>query len=202
MNWRDEPASEKQLSLLGQYDYLPDGPMTKGEASDLITQFSEDPEKQRILEGNRRVKYERENEEEERNRAYHLHLASDEAKQEMANADPSELQDEKTFWEDMKNDRVQFWQDTIGEPEDGTCDQQAIKLYLSQGHRFQTPSNDQIQAILDALDASSATWDRDMPEYFFSTLELNFPELLRTEIDFEALEMRRDMYTGGDEPQN
>jgi len=37
----------------------------------------------------------------------------------------------------------------------------------------------QVQSILEALDSALPAWDRDSPEMFYRTLELNFPELLR-----------------------
>jgi hypothetical protein len=37
----------------------------------------------------------------------------------------------------------------------------------------------QVQHILDALDAALPNWEREHPDLFYKTLELNFPELLR-----------------------
>jgi hypothetical protein len=72
--------------------------------------------------------------------------------------------------------------------------QQPIKLYLEQGYRFKQPSTKHLQDVLDALDADSATWDRETPEYLFQTLEHNFPELLRRNPDLKMLAEYRALY--------
>jgi hypothetical protein len=72
--------------------------------------------------------------------------------------------------------------------------EQPIKLYFAHGYRYKMPSENNIRAVLEALDAYSPTWDKDTPEYFFSTLEQNFPELQKPTIDFEQLEVLREIY--------
>jgi hypothetical protein len=57
----------------------------------------------------------------------------------------------------------------------------ALALHRSYGCRFSSPSLQQVQGILNALDAALPSWERDHPELFFQTLELNFSELLRGE---------------------
>jgi hypothetical protein len=54
-----------------------------------------------------------------------------------------------------------------------------LDLYMKHGCRFVTPTHEQVQEILDALDVASPFWDRDNAEIFYQTLELNFPELVR-----------------------
>lgn len=56
---------------------------------------------------------------------------------------------------------------------------QVLELYQLYGCRFDTPTHSQVQEILEALDGASSHWDRDHPELFYQTLELNFPHLLR-----------------------
>jgi hypothetical protein len=56
---------------------------------------------------------------------------------------------------------------------------QVSGLYKRYGCRFAIPTHEQAQVILDALDSAMALWDRDYPELFYETLELNFPELVR-----------------------
>jgi hypothetical protein len=53
------------------------------------------------------------------------------------------------------------------------------ELYKHHGCRFQWPNGEQTQEVLDALDSAMPDWDRDHPELFYQTLELNFPELVR-----------------------
>jgi hypothetical protein len=199
MNWRDDPASEKQLTFLKLFGFTPDRPLTKGEASDLIAQFSEDPERQLIRDKNQVGKIEREYREREQDLAHHLHLEYEDAKRAAENAERGEIRDAKMYLRDAQNERLCFWEDTIREPEDGSGNEQAVKLYFAQGYRFEMPSKKEIQAILDALDADSPTWDKDIPEYFFQTLEHNFPGLLRTHIDLEALKVRLEIYSQPDE---
>ena len=56
---------------------------------------------------------------------------------------------------------------------------QVFELYQMQGCRFFPPNHEQVQELLDALDAAMQLWDRDNPELFYQTLELNFPHLVR-----------------------
>jgi hypothetical protein len=76
--------------------------------------------------------------------------------------------------------RQQFWTDTCREVREmRAVSKQVLHLNVHHGHRFYPPSSWQVQHILDALDAASDTWDRDYPELFYETLELNFRELRR-----------------------
>ena len=67
MSWRNNPATEKQIKYLTEFGYVASGPLSKGEASDLISQLSEDPERRRIRDeksrqdGNVRLKKTRSN---------------------------------------------------------------------------------------------------------------------------------------------
>ena len=76
--------------------------------------------------------------------------------------------------------RQQFWLDTCREVREmQTGSLQVLELYQRYGCRFFAPTRDQVQEVLDALDGALPVWDRDHPELFYQTLELNFPELLR-----------------------
>ena len=57
--------------------------------------------------------------------------------------------------------------------------QAVLELYQKHGCRFAVPSRQQVQDVLDALDAAMPVWEKEHPELFYQTLELNFPELLR-----------------------
>ena len=76
--------------------------------------------------------------------------------------------------------RLQFWTDACREVlvMQAPCSQ-VLELHQRHGCRFCVPAPRQIEYILDALDAALPAWDREHPELFFTTLELNYPELLR-----------------------
>ena len=76
-------------------------------------------------------------------------------------------------------ERQKFWIDTcqgIGNSEVAYVE--VADLYQQHGCRFEAPSRADVQYILDALDQAMPTWDKDHPELFFQTLELNFPALV------------------------
>jgi len=197
MSWREDLATEKQLNYLKEFGFVPDRALTKGEACDLIAEFSEDPERESVRDKNQAGKWEREFNEREQNLACHLRSEYEEAKQWVDKAEPDEIEDAKMSLGDTQNERLYFWQDTFRQPDQmegaGTNEQQ-IKLYFAQGYRFEMPAEETIQTLLDALDANSLTWDKDTPEYFFQTLEHNFPEQLRRDIDMETLQVLREIY--------
>ncbi len=76
--------------------------------------------------------------------------------------------------------RQDFWADTCREIMAMRFASPAVlDLHRQHGCRFVAPSLAQVQQILDALDAAMPFWDRDHPELFYKTLELNFPDLVR-----------------------
>jgi hypothetical protein len=54
---------------------------------------------------------------------------------------------------------------------------EVMALHIKHGCQYVTPTREQTQEILDALDIALASWDKEHPELFYQTLELNFPEL-------------------------
>ncbi len=83
--------------------------------------------------------------------------------------------------ETARSHRRQFWMDTCREaPERRSASRQLLDLYGKHGCRFRAPTHHQVQHILDALDSAMPHWDRDHPDLFYQTLELNFPELARS----------------------
>jgi hypothetical protein len=77
-------------------------------------------------------------------------------------------------------DRVKFWADTCQEvTQMKTGSHEAIELYRKFGCRFWTPSEQQIEQVINALDLAMPQWDKNHPELFFQTLELSFPELVK-----------------------
>ncbi len=76
--------------------------------------------------------------------------------------------------------RRQFWLDTCREVlEMRNASPKVLELHRLYGCRFCPPTTQQVQYVLDALDVALPRWDREHPELFYQTLELNFPELLR-----------------------
>ena len=76
--------------------------------------------------------------------------------------------------------RLEFWEDTCREvTEMHIASKQVIDLYRDYGCRFCAPSHSQVQNVLDALDSAAPQWEKQHPELFYQTLELNFPELVR-----------------------
>ena len=181
-DWRNHPATEKQLAYLQSFGFSLDSLLTKGEACDLIDKFSDEPESQRKRDQNNRKKYEQDYGEREHHLAYHLRLELKEAKQNVEEAEPDESEFEKEDFKYEQEARLVFWKNTFRDVNLAVEDfnEQWSNLYLNWGYRFRTPTDKQIQDLLDALDVNSSTWDRDMPEYFFQTLEFNFPDLLLT----------------------
>ena len=77
-------------------------------------------------------------------------------------------------------EREEFWADTCRETTEmqHRC-QAAMDLYRKYGCRFCPPGKQQIQYVLNALDAAVPAWEKEHPELFYQTLELNYPELVR-----------------------
>jgi hypothetical protein len=151
--WRDEPATEKQVDFLRRFGWRPDGPLTKGQASDLIEQFQGD-------EGRREILWQNDAKEE----AYRLH-----SEVEAARSDPDlDLQDAIQV-------RLDWWLSVFNVGECGS--QLGLDLWESYAKHFDPPTPEQAQAILSGLDEASPNWDKEHPRLFFETLELNHPEL-------------------------
>lgn len=76
--------------------------------------------------------------------------------------------------------RLQFWLDTcrdVGHMHSGA--RQIMELYRKYGCRFFEPGPEQVQNVMAALDAAMPLWEKEHPELFYQTLELNYPELVR-----------------------
>jgi hypothetical protein len=56
---------------------------------------------------------------------------------------------------------------------------ETAELYRKYGCRFWEPGRQQIEYVLTALDSAVPGWEREHPELFYQTLELNYPELVR-----------------------
>jgi hypothetical protein len=76
--------------------------------------------------------------------------------------------------------REEFWADTCRETTQMQhATPEVLELYRKYGCRFCTPGRLQIQYVLNALDSAVAGWEKEHPELFFQTMELNYPELVR-----------------------
>ena len=77
-------------------------------------------------------------------------------------------------------EREEFWADTCREATQMQhASPVAMRLYRKHGCRFCPPGKQQIQYVLNALDAAVPGWEKEHPELFYQTLELNYPELVR-----------------------
>ena len=173
MAWTDEPATETQLSHLRQFCYEPDHPLTKGEASRLISDFEADPNGRSTL-------VENDTPELTKLSAHHFRVAVERAKRAVAEAAAEEMQNPQHVLALAIAERQDFWVDTCSDTEKmHLVPTQVSALYKRYGCQFALPRHEQVQAILDVLDSAMPLWDRDYPELFYATLELNFPESVR-----------------------
>lgn len=110
--------------------------------------------------------------------AYHLRAAAEKARQSLALTPeaPNVRADAST----TTCSRREFWLDTCRDVREmRISSMQVFELYQRLGCRFFAPTPDQVQVVLEALDAAMPLWDRDHPELFYQALELNFPQLVR-----------------------
>jgi hypothetical protein len=173
MNWADEPATWKQLKYLEQLGYQRDHALTRTEAAELIGKLGGQPEKvagraqSAVLEALQGM-------------AYSLRLQVEEARRVIEGAGSGQFEGSRQGLDLAVIKRCGFWVDSCR----GACSTEAgaeevLRFYRQHGCRFVAPTHQQVQSVLDALDAAMLAWDRDYPELFFRTLELNFPELVR-----------------------
>src|SRR5947209_9006891 len=110
----EDPATDKQLAYLLKFGYSPPGQLTKGEASELIEKFSQDPERCKIRDEN----HVQEIVKSEEAAAWNLHIEVNKAK-----AEPEEDLEFAT------GQRLKFWADTfnVAKAENG----QGLELYMS-----------------------------------------------------------------------
>lgn len=173
MNWKDEPATESQLEHLRRFGYEPDRPLTKGEAAQLIGDLEACPTGRIPVPESERAELATLS-------AYHFRITVENTKRAVAATGGPVSQSARHALETAIVERQEFWVDTCSEADKmHLVSSQVQALYRKHGCRFAVPTPKQVQAILDSLDAVMSVWDRDHPELFFQTLELNFPELLR-----------------------
>ena len=112
--------------------------------------------------------------------AYSLRAAVEDAKRAVAQAGKDATQNFRRDLALAVAKRQELWVNTCSDVEKMcVVSVEARDLHKQYGCRFAAPTAQQVQDIFDALDSAMPFWDRDQPELFYRTLELNFPELLR-----------------------
>lgn len=92
----------------------------------------------------------------------------------------SEVKEDQPGQIESAGDREDFWADTCREITQMLHgSHEAVELYRKYGCRFCAPGRQQVQYVLNALDAAMPHWEKEHPELFFQTLELNYPESVR-----------------------
>jgi hypothetical protein len=174
MNWANEPATWKQLKLLKQLGHQPNCPLTKTAASELIASLGGRMQCQETPEGeNLRLM-------KQRGAAYHFHVAVENAREALATTTGEQADSRKAAFALAASERLEFWLDTCRDaPKTQAGLEQVHEFYQKFGCRFADPPPKDAQYILDALDSAAPLWDREHPELFYETLEINFPQLLR-----------------------
>ncbi|HWX21827.1 MAG TPA: hypothetical protein VN578_18145 [Candidatus Binatia bacterium] len=173
MDWTDEPATLKQVKSLKQLGYRLERRLTKIEAAELIIKLGGKPEPATPSAHITLQEVALPEQYQFRARVEQARRAFEEAGSD--NAEKLERELAAAIAE-----RQCFWADTCRATGKGSAPStQVHHLYQSLGCRFETPGRQEIQNILDALDSAMPFWDRDHPELFYQTLELNFPALLR-----------------------
>jgi hypothetical protein len=173
MDWENEPATWKQLRFLKQSGYKPDRHLTKAAAAELISSMGgriepPPPVPEAVVQPIRQQD------------AYLLGKAVENARRAVAAARRDNLQIAEQNLALAISKRQMFWLDTCRDPTrmQAACGQ-VLDFYRKYGCGFEAPSHREIQEVLSALDSAMPLWDRDHPEMFYQTLELNFPALVR-----------------------
>jgi hypothetical protein len=194
MDWNEDPATHQQLRLLQGYGFVPTFPLSVTQAARLIRQYgkhppgptppqAEDPTgptqhlPPKDIDPSPQTRPERLSET-ARNHAYQLRLAVLAAARILR-----ESPDRPGVRADLHSltaARQQFWRDTCRDNREfQTASPHAVEFHEHFGARFFTPTWEEVQEVLDALDGAMPGWDKDHPELFYETLKLNFPSLLR-----------------------
>jgi len=186
MDWPDDAASEQQVVRLRNLGYVATAHLTMTEAARLIRQYEKNlrqtgnvpvlnppgsPPPENHLGGGRVS-------ESARNTAHRLHETTATAKHAMAIG--PEGANVRADLVSATAARIEFWLDTCRDiREMQIASVQVCELHQDYGRRLFAPTRQQVEEILNALDAGIPSWDKEHPELFYKTLELNFPNLVR-----------------------
>jgi hypothetical protein len=173
MDSTGEPAAERQLNSLRHLGYQPVCPLTKGRAAHLIRYFEEHPQREHASAENgvREIT---------KRQAHLLQQVVEKAGRAVQGTTEAGAEELQHILAVAVAKRQDFWIDTCRDPPQmQDCSAQVLDLFMRYGCRFVVPSGDQVQEILNALDLLMPLWDRQQPELFYQTLELNFPQLDR-----------------------
>lgn len=171
MQLTDEPATEMQISTLRKFGYQPDHPLSRGEAAQILMNYQHAPAP---------VPPEATPPHLTPHHPHYLRKCVEEVKLRLRQASPDIRDAVEQEYQSAVSMRQEFWIDTCREMTQMQLAWPEIRsLYQVQGCRFATPNREQTQEVLDALDAALTSWDKDYPQIFYQTLELNFPQLLQ-----------------------
>lgn len=163
MNAAEEPATEQQLAFLRQFGHVAAQPLSKSEATNLLRLYHE--------------------------RAHELGGVPHDGVSLATRQEVCRLRQEVELARKMASHeldavpavvhRQEFWMDTCREVREmHHASPPVCELYKVYGCRFATPTHEQVQVILDALDSALPNWEGDHPDLFYQTLELNYPGLV------------------------
>jgi hypothetical protein len=173
MNSTDEPATELQLNQLERRGYQPTHPLSRAEAAHLLRELATCSETPAALVAEGLTGATPQD-------AHGLRLALETARRNLSDTPTGQSDQPQHELAAAFARRQQFWVDTCREPgQRQTHSEQVLDLHMRFGCRFLAPTSEQTKEILESLDTALPNWDRDHPELFFQSLELNFHELLR-----------------------
>jgi hypothetical protein len=180
MDWENQPATWKQLRYLRQHGYKPDRHLTKTAAEELITSMGgaivTTVAQQLINEPAIPVPVRQSPKED----AYALRATVEQAAKAISMARREDLHQAEQNLALAVSKREMFWVDTCRDPTrmQAACGA-VLDFYRKYGCSLQAPSHKQVKEVLSALDSALPFWDREHPELFYKTLEINYPELVK-----------------------
>jgi len=174
MDWENEPATWKQLKYLKQHGYKPDRGLTKTAAAELIGSLGGPVAALAQVQPELPVPLQHSPKEE----AFQLHSALEQAAKAVTIARREELPKAEQNLALAVSKREMFWIDTCRDPMrmQAACGA-VLDFYRKYGCGLEAPSHKQVREVLAALDSALPQWEREHPELFYKTLELNYPEL-------------------------
>lgn len=174
MDWENEPATWKQLKYLKQHGYKPDRHLTKTAAAELIVSMGGPG----AVVAQAPVDIPIPMRQSPKEDAYQLHSLVEQAAKAVSAARREDLHKAEQNLALAISKREMFWIDTCRDPMrmQAACGA-VLDFYRKYGCSLEAPSNKQVREVLVALDSALPQWEREHPELFYTTLELNYPEL-------------------------